>query len=73
MTEKIILHSNHCPKCNILAEKLNAANIPYTEVTDIEEMLAEGFMSMPVLEVDGEIMLFTEANAWVNERNKDEY
>lgn len=73
MTEKIILYSNHCPKCNILISKLNAANIQYDEVSDIETMITKGFMSMPVLEVDGEIMLFAEANAWVNERNIDEY
>lgn len=35
----------------------------------MEEMLAKGFVSMPVLDVDGEVMQFAEANTWVNERN----
>lgn len=70
MAKKIILYSNHCPKCNVLISKLNAANIQYEEVTDIKTMLAKGFMSMPVLEVDEEIMFFAEANEWINERNK---
>jgi predicted DsbA family dithiol-disulfide isomerase len=66
----ITLYSTHCPKCNILTQKLNQANIQYNEINDVEVMLAKGFSSAPMLEVDGTIMNFYEANNWINERNK---
>ena len=65
---KITLYSTHCPKCLVLEEKLEDKNIDYELVTDVDEMLKKGFQSAPVLEVDGKIMNFSEANRWINER-----
>ena len=65
---KITLYSTHCPKCLVLEEKLQDKNIDYELVTDIDEMVKKGFQSAPVLEVDGKLMDFSEANKWVNER-----
>lgn len=64
----IVLYTTFCPKCKILETKLNSNNIEYEEVTDTELMISKGFMSVPVLEVDGEIMDFSKANKWINER-----
>lgn len=64
----VILYSNHCPKCNILTKKLNDKNIEFNEINDIELMISKGFMSMPMLEVDGNVMNFSDANKWINER-----
>lgn len=61
-----ILYTTHCPKCAVLASKLQDKNIPYTEVTDIETMKQKGFMSVPYLEVKGQILNFKEAIDWVN-------
>lgn len=65
----IILYSTHCPKCKILEKKLDNAKIQY-EICDDRELMAEkGFDFMPVLEVDGQTMGFSEAVKWVNERS----
>ncbi len=63
---KVILYSTHCPKCNVLEKKLNQNYIPYEEVNDVNVMRKKGFLSAPMLEVDGEIMDFKTANNWIN-------
>lgn len=68
MTDKIILYSNGCPKCNVLTKKLNDANITYEKVSDVDLMLKKGFNTVPILEVNGEVMDFNKANMWINER-----
>jgi len=62
---KVILYSNHCPKCNVLIQKLKLAKIEYEEINDINIMISKGFMSMPILEVDGKVMTFMEAVEWI--------
>ena len=69
MEEKeIILYSTGCPKCSVLTKKLNAAGISFTEKTDVDEMLALGIKSAPVLSVNGELMDFSTANVWLREQ-----
>jgi glutaredoxin len=63
---EITLYTTDCPKCKILEKKLDAKNINYKKVTDVEEIMKMGIMSSPVLEVDNEFMPFTEAISWVN-------
>lgn len=65
--KNIKLYHTGCPKCNVLIKKLKEANIHYEECTDVDEMLKKGFMQAPVLEVDGTIMNFAEANKFINE------
>lgn len=62
----ITLYSTNCPKCVILEKKLSAANIDFHIETDVEVMRSKGFMSAPMLEVDGEVMDFGEAIKWTN-------
>ena len=57
-----------CPKCKILEKKLSQANIEYEVCKDREIIISKVFNSMPVLDVDGQIMSFGEAVKWVNER-----
>lgn len=64
----VTLYTTHCPKCKVLEKKLNSKNINYNEVTDTNIMISKGFTSTPMLEVDGTIMDFSEANKWVNEQ-----
>ena len=61
------LYSTHCPKCIVLEKKLNQKNISFEEINDIDVMTAKGFMQAPMLEVDGEVMDFKQANDWINE------
>lgn len=63
----IVLYSTHCPKCKVLKSKLQEANIEFEEVNDVELMLQKGFVSVPVLEVDGVVHSFKEAIKWIGE------
>jgi glutaredoxin len=66
---EVTLYSNHCPQCKYLTTLLNNKNVKFNEVNDEELMLSMGFMSMPQLEVSGEIMKFADALKWVNTLN----
>lgn len=63
---KITLYSTHCPKCNVLEKKLKIKNIEYEEINDIEIMKEKGYLTVPILEVDGTSMNYKEANDWIN-------
>ena len=65
----ITLYSTGCPKCKVLEQKMDMKNIKYEKITDVDIMTEKGFMSVPMLDVDGEIMDFKTANNWVNEVN----
>ena len=62
----VILYTMGCPKCRGLEKKLESKNIEYVKNTDTALMISKGFESVPILEVDGEIMNFTVANTWIN-------
>lgn len=61
----IVLYSTGCPKCRILESKLNQNGIKYNLVDNEDVMIEKGFMSAPMLEIDGNVMNFTEAMKWV--------
>lgn len=48
--------------------KLNKKGINYSIVTDVDTMISRGFTQAPVLEIDGEVKEFREANTWVEEQ-----
>ena len=62
----VILYSTNCPKCKVLEAKLRRKNIPFEYVNDIELMAEKGFLTVPKLEVNGEVLDFAEANKWIN-------
>ena len=64
----VTLYTTHCPRCRVLEAKLSQKGIEYQENTDIEYMSSLGIMSVPVLEVDGELLDFTTANNWINNK-----
>lgn len=64
----ITLYSTGCPQCEILKKKLAAKGINYTENNDEQQMLSMNFTIVPVLEVDGKQMKFSEAVKWINEQ-----
>lgn len=66
---QITLFSTHCPRCVVLEKKLKQKGIDYNEVNDVSIMEEKGFLSVPVLEVDGKIMDFKAANDWINTLN----
>ena len=62
----VVLYSTGCPKCQALSAKLNNAGIDYEIETDVAKMCDLGFMSVPMLSVDGQIMDYTHASDWIN-------
>lgn len=62
----LILYSTGCPRCNVLKKKLSDKGITYEEFTDEEQMMDIGIESVPVLSVNGEMLDFMQANAWIN-------
>lgn len=67
---KVILYSTHCPRCNVLTKKLEQKNIAYEEINDIEIMKEKGYLTVPVLEVDGVSLDFKTASDWINSREE---
>ena len=65
----VILYSTGCPKCMVLEKKMDQKNISYTIETNVDVMQEKGFMSLPMLDVDGNLMDFSNAIKWVNEVN----
>ena len=63
---KIVLFSTKCPRCNVLEKKLQQKEVDYDEVNDTSIMEKKGYLSVPVLEVDGKSMDFKEAVDWIN-------
>ena len=63
-----ILYTTHCPKCNVLETKLKSKNIEFEICEDIDLMLSKGLQQAPYLEVDNELMDFSNAIKWVNEK-----
>ena len=58
----IKLLTTHCPACKILEQKLQQANIPYTEITNEQEIMNYGVMSVPVIiEENNNLISFSEA------------
>lgn len=64
----ITLYTIDCPKCKRLEKTLEQESIQYEVCRDRDMMERKGFDFMPVLEVDGQIMNYSEAINWINER-----
>lgn len=62
----IIYTTETCPKCKILKKKLSEKGIEYNEVNDIEILKSLDIYEVPILEIDGKYLDFSEANNWVN-------
>lgn len=61
----IVLYSTHCPRCNVLESKLKQKNISFEENNDVDLMVEKGFVTAPVLEIDGVAFDFKEAVDWI--------
>lgn len=62
------MYSTGCPKCRVLAKKLDSKNIQYTIVDDVNKMLEMGIVSVPYLKVDDVLMNYKESVEWVNKQ-----
>ena len=61
-------YTQGCPKCKVLKAKLDQAGVEYELVDDfsIEELRSRGVMSLPILEVDGNLMKFSMQFTWLS-------
>ena len=62
---KTVLYSTGCPKCKILKKKLDEKGVEYSEVNDVDAMLALDIDAVPVLIDGNNRMEFKEALDWV--------
>lgn len=62
----VTLYSTGCPNCRTLEKLLSKANVEYEKRTDRDEMLDLGFMSIPILKVGDEFLVYKKAIDWVN-------
>ena len=65
---EVILYSTNCPKCKVLVSKLDSKNIKYVTISNVDTILAKNIQTVPVLEIDGQLLEFKEAVDWVNGR-----
>ena len=65
---KVILYKGAtCPKCKVIAIKLDKKGSPYEVNTDTEYMIQIGLTTIPTLEVDGvRYSDVKECNDWIN-------
>ena len=67
--EKIILYSTKsCPRCSGLKRTLNDKGIDYEVCEDVDKMASLGISSIPVLEINGELLSSAESIRWANAR-----
>ena len=62
----ITLYTIDCPNCKVLEKKLSNKNITYAVCKDTEKMLQLNITNLPVLDVDGNLLNFSDAIKWVN-------
>ena len=66
---EVTLYTTHCPQCEVLKKKLDQKGVQYNIVEDQDAMIEKGFMSAPILEVDGTALAFKQAVDWLSERS----
>lgn len=54
-----------CPRCDILEKKLVEAGIQFEKNGNMEELLDNGFKSVPVLKVNKDFMDYLGAISWI--------
>lgn len=66
----IVLYSTDCPRCKVLEKKLGQKNIDFVINKNTDDIMSvankTGFISAPLLEVDGQVMGFEQANQFIN-------
>lgn len=64
----VTLYSTHCPKCNVIAKKLEQAGIEFEINEDVGELIELGYRTAPMLKVEDKYLNFTQANNWIKEQ-----
>lgn len=56
-----VLYSTGCPRCKILKDRMDEIGMSYEVCADKEVMKQKGITSVPVLEIQGELLNFSKA------------
>ena len=59
--EEVVLYTINCPKCTVLKDKLDTLKIKYHIISDVQQLREKGIVQLPMLEVNGELINFSEA------------
>lgn len=62
----MILYTQDCPKCEVLKKKLMQKNLSFETSSDFSKLVENNIDSLPVLEVDENLLEFSEAIKYVN-------
>ena len=62
----ILYSTTTCQRCEVLKTKLKAKAVPFVEVTDEATITSKNIEFLPVLEVDGQLLDFKNANDFIN-------
>ena len=63
----MLLISNGCPKCKILESKLNEKGLIFSKSDNLEEIISNGFKTVPMLKIDGRFLDFGKALQWIQD------
>lgn len=66
--EEVVVYSTGCPRCKILEKKLAEKGVSFSENRSVEDMLSLGITEVPILQVGGERLSFSQAIQWVNNK-----
>ena len=69
MGRQIVLYSTGCTRCKLVKQMLDVHHVEYTEITDKQAIEEKDFDSVPVLEVDGKCMEYSELLTWLEQNN----
>lgn len=67
----VTLYSSGCPQCTLLEKMLQQRNVDYAIESDEDIFQELGFLSMPMLEVNGEMMNMKQAIVFINKGGFD--
>ena len=67
----ITLFSTNCPKCVVLEQRLRDVGVEFTVCNNMTVMRDRGFVSAPMLEVDGQMMDFVAAIQWLQSKTNE--
>ncbi len=68
----INLYTTGCPKCKILEMKLNQKHIKFNEISDMGKLKEKNILSVPVMEIDGNIFDFATSVKLVNSYSENQ-
>ena len=70
---QIIFYTTHCPKCKVLKAILDNLNIDYVTQDDINIMENIGMTTAPMLQIENNLLTFSQAIKWLKEYEKNEH